>query len=285
MLRLLAMLALLLQALDARAQQQVEDRAGDLYEIRLVSESQSAGDDSSGHSRISTTLVERVISVRDDGVELEFNLPEQTPAEDRARAWQFPVRVFKSPERPLQLLNGDELETRNRAWLQLGKLTQAACGRWTFTWTMIKIECDPQSVLQMLEPFDLRPGDLRDGALHRDAQALELAPLRAGSLSSGGATFVSEMKIDPDIVRRERVEADVAVAELMGQEPLVLEATLQKRAAERISGTMVITFETDASGRVTGRTRITSVVITDGNGSPQLRKTTETVERRLVSPS
>ena len=65
-----------------------------------------------------TTLVERVIALRDSGVELEFDLPEGTSAEDRTRNWQFPARVLKSSDQPLQLLNGAELEARVQDWLK-----------------------------------------------------------------------------------------------------------------------------------------------------------------------
>jgi hypothetical protein len=97
--------------------------------------------------------------------ELEFDLPRETSLEDRARDWQFPARVFASSNRPLQLLNRLELEARVRSWLKRGGLTEALCGRWVFTWTGFKIECDPNSVLEMLETYNLRLSDLRDGAL------------------------------------------------------------------------------------------------------------------------
>jgi hypothetical protein len=233
---------LFLQMLDVGAEQpQFEDHARDTYEIRLESVSESRSNDrSSGHFSSKGTLVERVIALHDDGIELEFDFPEQALPQKRALDWQFPVRVLKSSGRPFQLLNGAELETRVRAWLQSGKLTQAACGRWIFTWTAIKIECDPESVLQMLESFDLRLGDVRDGTLHNERGARGPAPLRRSSLDAGGATYAAELEIDPDAVRRVRAEADVALAEMRGKTPLALEAALHARAAERISGTIAI---------------------------------------------
>jgi hypothetical protein len=162
MLPLLVILsAVLLQAPDAAAEPHpFEDRVGDIYELRLESTSETTGDRSSSSSRSVNTLQERVVALRDDGVELEFDLPADATQEDRSRSWQFPARVLKSVGLPLQLLNGPELETRGRAWLAGAGLTEAACGRWVFTWTAIKIECDPQSVLQILEAFDLRLNDL-----------------------------------------------------------------------------------------------------------------------------
>ena len=111
MLRLLAVLFVLLpQILNARAEQSpFEDRVGDVYEIRLDTVSETSGGGSSGNSRSAAMLVERVVALRDGGVELEFDLPEKTPAKDRARSWQFPVRVLNSSKHPLQLLNGPGL--------------------------------------------------------------------------------------------------------------------------------------------------------------------------------
>lgn len=285
MLRPLALpFILFLQMLDVRAEQpQVEDRVGDAYAIRLEIASETSRNGSSGSSRSQNALVERVIALHDGGIELEFDLPEQASAKDRARTWQLPARVLKSPGRPLQLLNRPELEMRVRAWLQSGGMTQAACGRWVFTWTAIKIECDPESVLQMLEPFDLRLGDLRDGTLHNEQGARGPAPLRTDSLASDGATYVAEMEIDPDVVRRERAKADAAAAEMTGKPPLTLELALQAREAERISGTITTTFEVDSSGRVTRRGAVTRVEIAGQAGSLERHTTTVTVERRLVS--
>lgn len=284
MLRLLVLtLALLLAPLVAHAQEvQPVDREGDVYEIRVESVSESSGDRSSGSSHSINTLVERVVALTSAGVELEFDLPEPTSEEDRARNWQFPVRVLRSAQ-ALQLLNAPELTARAHAWRTSAALPEAACGRWVFTWTAVKIECDPQSALQLLGPFDLRPSHLRDGAQHNETGARRPAPLRVQSQSPDGAAFVAEMELDPVLAARQRAETDVVVAEMTGQAPLSLEAALQTRAAERISGTIVITFETDSAGRVTRRTRISRVEIVGADGSLERHTTIETAERRLIS--
>jgi hypothetical protein len=284
MLRPLAVLFfLLVQILCVRAEQpKFEDRVGDTYEIRLESVSKTSGGGTTGNSHSASMLVERVIALHDDSIELEFDLPGQTSPQDRARTWQFPARVLESSERPLQLLNRPELETRLRAWLQRGRMTESACGRWVFTWTAFKIECDPESVLQTLEPFDLRVGDLRHRAPHKEPRARGTAFLRMGSRHSGGATYAAEMEIDPDQVRQERAKEDVAVAEMSGKMPLALEAALQARETERISGTIATTIETDAAKRVTRRRRVTSIEISDEAGSLERQTTTMTVERRLI---
>ncbi len=275
--------ALSVQSCAADPASQYSDRVGDVYEIRLQSESEQTGNGSSGSSRTRMALNERVIELREDGVVLEFDLPHEMPAEDRAREWQFPAQVFKSSGGSLELVNSAQLETRMHAWLERGGLDQTACGRWVFTWTAVKIECDPQSVLQMLEPFDIRRSDLHDGALHSEIGAMDPAPLRAVSVNPDGSVFVAEMDVDTDAVRRQRAEVDVAVAEMMGEQPLTLEAALQARSSERISGTISTTFETDALGRVTRRIRDTRIDIIEVDGSLHRETTTETVERRPIA--
>jgi hypothetical protein len=283
--RLLAVLfVLLLPIFHVRAEQlQFEDRVGDTYEIRLESASETSSDGSTGRSNSAYMLVERVVALHDGSIELEFDLPEQTSSQDRTRTWQLPARVLKSPDRPLQLLNGPELEKRLRAWMQGGQMTEAGCGRWVFTWTAIKIECNPHSVLQMLEPFDLRQSDLRDGTQYNEPGARGRVPLRLGSRNSGGETYAAEMEIDTELVREERAKADVAIAEIAGKAPLTLQTALQARGAERISGTIATTIETDAAGRVTRRTRITNVEIAGKAESLERQTTTTTVDRRLIS--
>lgn len=286
MLRLVAVVtALLLPTLAARAQEpQPGSRVGEVYENRLESvSSETTNGESSGSASSRNMLMERVIAVHDSGVELEFDLPQDVPAEDRARVWQFPVRVLKPLQGPLQLLNGPELEMRVDRWLAAAGLPRAACGHWYFTWNAFQIECDPQSVIQTLALFDLRPGDLRDGAPYQEAGARGPAVMRRQARGSDGATFVLEMEVDPETVRRDRAQSDVVVAEIVRRETLALDAALQARSAERISGTIRITFETDAAGRVRRRTRVIELRIEGSDRGREIRTTTETVERRLVS--
>ncbi|MEA3044992.1 MAG: hypothetical protein QOH47_2830 [Sphingomonadales bacterium] len=276
---------LLLQALAAHAQEpQGGSRAGDRYEIRSERLwSRSSGEGSSGSSRDVDVLMERVIAVRDAGEELEFDLPDDATAEDRARTWQFPVRVLRPSQGPLQLLNGAELEARVERWLAAAGWPRAICGRWIFTWNAFRIECDPQSVIPGLARLDLESLDLREGAPYREAGARGPGVLRRETRGSDGAAFVVELEVDPEAVRRERAQNDVVVAEIGRRESLSLDAALQAHSAERISGTIRINFETDAAGRVRRRRKVTELAIEGPDGGRETQTFTDTVERRLVS--
>jgi hypothetical protein len=258
-------------------------RVGEEYEISKSYEtSDRTSDGSSGSSRGRDVLVERVIGIRDAGLELEYDLPKDTSAEDRARTWQFPFRVFRPSSGPMQLLNRAELEARVDGWLKAAGWTREVCGRWIFTWNAFRIECDPQSVIKIGEAFDLRYADLREGASYQDSESRGPGTLTRTAAGPEGATFTAAMEIDPDAVRRARAESDVAVGEMM-RKPVTLDAALRERSKESVSGTISVTLDTDARGNIRRRTKVTKAEITRPDGKHESRTATETVERRVVS--
>jgi hypothetical protein len=258
---------------------------GDTYEISTERDSsqQSSDGSSSGSSHDRDVLVERVVAVDEAGLELEYDLPKTATAQERASAWQFPVRVLAPIRGPLQLLNGAELEARVNGWLKAGHMTRAACGHWIFTWNAFRIECDPASVLKALAIIDLRSEDMRDGASYQDPAARAAAPLTLKTAGPGGATFAVAMTVDPAQVYRARAQSDIVVAEIL-RKNLTLEAALSARSAEHVSGTINITFETDSTGHVWRRTRVTRLE-TGQPGKLETETTTETVTRRPISSS
>jgi hypothetical protein len=261
-------------------------RVGDQFEITRDIESLSSTPDgaSTGSSTDRDTIVERVVASSPSGLELVYDLPYGTTPDDRARQWQLPVRVRKPPHGPLQLLDRPALEDRLKAWLRSAGLTQAACGHWYFTWNAFQIECDPQSALESIEGFDLGPDDLAQGAPYRDSKALNPAPVKRTTASSGGEVFHVTMDVDPDAVRRDLAEGDVVAGEIL-RKPVTLKDALLIRSAEHISGTIDITFETDAAGHVRRQTKVTTLRNIKGalNGQPETRTSTETLERRRTS--
>lgn len=259
------------------------DGVGDRYEmIRSYETSSESSEGSSLSSQGRTELVERVVGVRPDGLELEYDLPESVPAKERAPMWQLPARVFWPNGGRPQLLNRAELEVRVERWLKKGKLTRAACGRWYFTWNAFKVECDPQSAIEIIEAYDLRSADVREGALYREKEALAPAPLKRQSDGPEGSTFAAIMDIDPDALRRGRAESDVIVAEISGK-PVTLEAAAEARAKDVISGTISVTFVTDPKGRVTRRTKVAKLETRKADGAIETETLSETVERRRIS--
>lgn len=258
-------------------------KAGEEYEIsKRYETSGQASDGSSGSSRGRDTFLERVVATREGGLELEYDLAKDATAQDRARTWQFPVRVFRPSTGPMQLLNRPELEARLEGWLKAAGWTRAVCGRWIFTWNAFRIECDPQSVIKILEALDLRSVDLREGASYQEAEARGPGTLTRKAAGPNGDTFAVAMEVDPDAVRRARAESDVAFGEIM-HKPVTLDAALRARANESVSGTISVTFDTDAGGHVRRRTKVTKVETKGSDGRSESQTATETVERRPVS--
>jgi hypothetical protein len=263
---------------------QPDYRTGDVFAIQRDAEmSETSADEPRGSSTDRDMITERIIGTSAAGLELEYDLPKSTTAEDRARQWQLPARVLKPHLGSLQLLNRPELEARAAAWLKAAGLSRAACGHWYFTWNAFQIECDPQSVLEMIEAFDVGPDDLKDGAQYRDSKALNPLILKSKGASTEGSILVAETVIDPEAVRRDQAQADVVVGEIT-RKPVTFEAALQARSSEPISGTIAITFEIDPAGHVRKRTRVTTLNINWPDGQPDTKTTTETLERRLISP-
>jgi hypothetical protein len=258
-------------------------QVGDTYEITMIRESSEKGSDGLvGSSYDRDILVERVVGVRADGLELEYDLPTDATASERAGNWQFPARFFEPDGGPPQLLNGAELEARVGVWLKAAKWPRSVCGHWIFTWNAFRIECDPQSVLETVKAFDLRSADLRDGAPYREAEANGPGTLARKPAEPNGATFAVVLQVDPDAVHRARANSDVALGEIM-HKPVTLEAALRERGQESVSGTISVIFATDAAGDVRRRTRVTKLDTKDPHGRSESRTVTETVERRLVS--
>jgi hypothetical protein len=260
----------------------VAPQAGDTYEIVMTRESETQGNSgSSGSSHDKDTIVERVIASRADGLELEYDLPKNVTAEERAGNWQFPARVFKPFHGPVRLLDGPELEARVDAWLKAAGLPRAACGHWIFTWNAFRIECDPQSVIKAVEAFDPEPVDLREGAAYQEAGARGTGTL-IKKAASDGATFTAELPVDPEAVRRARAESDVVVGEIM-KKPVTIDEALGQRAKETVSGTISVAFETDASGNLRRRTKVTKLDIKEPDGRSETQTVTETLEKRRIS--
>jgi hypothetical protein len=276
--------ALLLPAIIAHAGAlPAAPRVGDTYEITLTKDSvQHGSNKSSGTSHDKNAIIERVIGQRADGLELEYDLPPATTADDRARQWQFPARVFKPFGAPAQLRNGPELNARLDSWLKAAGLPRTACGHWYFTWNAFLIECDPQSVLKTIQAFDLQSADIRDGAPYQETEALGSGKLARKVNGQNRDIFTCEMEVDPDAFRRARAESDVVVGEIM-KKPVSLEAALRKREGEIISGMISVTFEADSAGSARRRTKVTNLNINGPDGPSETQTVTEVLERRLIS--
>jgi hypothetical protein len=266
----------------AAAPTQSQYQVGQIFEIsRDVETAETGGDGFRSSSTDRDMLEERVVGIGPSGLELEYDLPKSTSAEGRARQWQLPARVLRPPTGPMQLLNRPDMTARAAAWLKAAGMTDAACGHWYVTWNAFRIECDPQSVVKMIETFDAGPEKLAADDLYMDAQALRSAPLKVKAGAPGSAVLYVEMAVDPDAFRQGEAQADLLTAEMI-RKPVALEAALHARAAEDISGTITVTFQIDEDGHVQRQTKVTVVNVKWQDGNKKTRTVTQTLERKLV---
>src|SRR5690348_1709654 len=86
---------MLLAFLASAAAAPLASHVGDRYQITLTKESEQQGASGSSNSHDRDTIVERVVGLRADGMELEYDFPPSIKPEERVSNWQFPVRIFK----------------------------------------------------------------------------------------------------------------------------------------------------------------------------------------------
>ncbi len=258
-------------------------QVGDVYQItRQAETANQSSDGSSGSSHDNDALMERVIAVREDGVELEYDLVSDISAEDRARQWEFPVQVFRPTDGPIELLNEAELEARVENWLKAANWTREVCGHWYFTWNAFRIECDPKSVIETIEAFDIQISDLHDGSLYEVDGSLAPVVLSLLPDRTDVAIYEGETRVDPDAVHRENAKSAVVVAEIMG-EALTLDDALLAESAKDISGTIRVSLVSGRDGQVRQRTTAIEIKNNGPNDRSETRTSTVTVERRLMS--
>lgn len=265
----------------------IEQRAivGDVYSISLQYENTSESDGgSNSSSRGRQAIVETVIAVDEAGIVLGYDLPASMSDEDRAQYWQYPARIRRDHSGNNQLLDVEVLEDRIDEWLERFEFPRAACGHWMFTWNAFQIVCDPQSVLRNVAQYDLRPTDLRDDGLFFDPMALEPGRFVQSSIESGDFQFVVEMSVDPEKIRHERVQADLITAQIMNRE-LTDEAARNARAAEEITGSIRVAFQTDADGQIYRKTRVVSLETRLADGSVEISTSSQELSRELIRSS
>ncbi|CAM3155467.1 hypothetical protein SPAN111604_07145 [Sphingomonas antarctica] len=251
---------------------------GDRYEIvRETSSAEQSSRDNSGATHDRDSYLLRILASRENGFELEYDLPAKTSAEDRARTWQFPVRVFQPRNGPLQLLNASELNDRITKWLAAGKLPRSACGHWVFTWNAFKVECDPQSVLGALEALRLPLTPVAVG----DTYILP-GTGSSGVIKNKDGTLATSMQVNPDAIRREAAESDLVVGEIM-QKPVTFTAALLARSNDQISGTMTIMLSVDGGGIVTHQAIHSRIKTRKPNGEITIRTVDDEIDRRLLA--
>jgi hypothetical protein len=257
-------------------------RVGDRYELRIHhTEKYSDQMGGSGSSGGGHAITVRLVAQRDGGQELELDLPDGATEKDRLAEWKLPARIFVAADGKATLLNPAELEIRRDRFLKAANWTAEICERWIFTWNAFKIECDPQSVLEILKDYQIQPGMLAEGVPFALPGAVGSAPMRCTARTAGGHDCTATLPIDAESVRRNLAETDVVVGEITGK-PVALADAAKARAATEITGTIETTFEVDVDGQATKRTEITRSKQRDPDGRLTTSTKTMVLTRRRL---
>lgn len=256
---------------------------GTVYEIRRIEETKSDdGHGSSGTSYDRSIVIERVLGVDADGLTLEYDLPARADQAARDRQWTFPLRVLRPASGPTRLLDRQRLEARIASWLKRWKVSRAGCGHYGFTWNAFKIECDPDSALDVARAYDLRADPLDEGGRFRHPNGLGDAPFQRSDRDQGGAVLTAELPINPAAMLEQEAEVQRIVAEIFDK-PIEIEAAWQALRATQVTGTIAVRIEVDRAGGVTSKTVTQRTAYRAANGKIDNRLTTTTWQRRKIS--
>lgn len=269
-------LLIALASVSARA-----DEAGESYYLKLSHEEES--EDSGGgrsSSRGRDDLIERIIEITDEWRIVEYDLPLEPGEERKPLNWQFPARFQIDAEGTATLLNAGDLAERNAAWRELAGVDESACGSWYFTWNAFKIECDPQSVLGILDRYDLDFGSLREGWQLAYPSTLAKAALRDCTEEAEETTYCADYILDPEAIRQSRIESDKVVAQIMGEE--AAGRTAKDRSKEQIEGSLQLKLSVDDDGEVWKRVVTTSLTTIAEDGEIEISTSREELLRTRV---
>ena len=259
---------------------EVEDT---VFEVRVAYENKSSGGNSSGSSSGHNTLTERIINVSSKEIVVEYeSIPSPKRYVDEQPNlidWEFPATISLLASGEFILQNTEEIAARNAEWRQAAGFPDDACGLWYFTWNAFKVECNPDTVIQSLEAFVLFNDYMDENRKIEEPGTLEPSILTL--VASSPLTFQAKFDLDPEIIREERAQQDVIVAQMMQRETVTLEDALQERNSEQISGTLTTVWELDDLGRVVKRTRNSIVTIELESGERETLTQKKTTTRTL----
>ncbi len=250
---------------------------GTRFELRQSYETKDMrGDFESGSSHGHSTLIEQVVALRDGGIELVY---DEVDASNR-RQWQFPIRVFKPANGALVLLNAAELEASVDPWLAKANWTREICAQWIFTWNAFKIDCDPQSALEIVNGYSLWHDTLRAEMPFQTEGLKGAPPLKLERSDANGSVYVVTGSLDPELLKLKKAETAVIVARISG-EVITQEKALESLVNVEISGTITVRFVVALSGLVVKRIDQTEVRTTEA-GEVEVSTATTTLERRRL---
>ncbi len=241
-------------------------------------EYQTSSSSGSGHQALIETVVERT----PEGLVLEYDWPQDKQGNPSSNYWYFPARLLKHTDGSLVLLDEPAIERRIDRWLGKYKFPRDACGRWSHGGGFpFKIDCDPQSIIEQIELFDVRfPGIVAGGFFEHP---LGQAPGMLIRNSSDPLVMETMFALDPEKAREQEVEQKLIIAQMMG-EPLSREEAVAEAARIKFAGRFFVTFKLNAAGEITKVTRLSETTVAPPDTQPETKTRVEVLERFASEP-
>lgn len=246
------------------------------YETSSVSSDDGSNSSSSGRQ----SLIETVVRNTDDGVVLRYDLPRDEAGDAKTGFWYFPTDVLEKPDGSLELLDVDSVKSRIDHWLTQRNIPRKACGLWTHGGGFpYQVDCNPDSILDQIEAFDLRiPG------LEADAEfphPMASSPGILERLTAPRTGYFVTVSIDQQKARSEEAKNALILAQMLGQD-LPCEQAESDAAQTDIRGSIRMEFDLGPTGSVVRLSNRTSVVVKNPDGTSETRTSLVTVERHDV---
>lgn len=231
----------------------------------------------SGTSHGRQALIETVIEETSGGVVLQYDLPRDEGGKANSGFWYFPARVLERPDGSLELLDEQVVEARINQWLDKHKISKEACGMWSHGGGFpFKVDCDPQSILDQIESFDLRIPDLMAGAEY--SHALGDVPGELMALPAARPGYSVTFTVDQDKARAGEVANALILAQMLGQD-LTRQQAEEDAAKIGFQGTIRIEFDLNPAGTVIRKTERTEITVTRPGEDAETTTSLTTVTR------
>lgn len=227
-------------------------------------------------------LIETVLSRASDAMTLRYELPRDENGDAQGAFWYFPVEIRKLAGGGLELADPSAVQARIEGWLKERDLPREVCGVWTHGGGFpFKYDCDPQSAIEQVEPFDLRMAGIEAGKEY--SHPLGLKPVAFQPSATNPTSLEATFTIDPEKARAQEVDQKLILAQMLGNE-LSREQAIADAAKVDFEGTITLRFDFDISGAIVSRTAETIMAVTRPDIEPETTRSINMVTRHSQEP-
>jgi len=247
--------------------------------LQLEYKTSSKNSDGQGSSNSGgrQALIETILDETPDGVVIQYDLPRDADGKANSGFWYFPARVIERPDGALELLDEQLVGARIDQWLEKYKISKEACGMWSHGGGFsFKVDCDPQSILDEIDAFDLRIPNLQAGAVY--SHPLGAAPGTLETLPPPRQGWRVTFAVDQDKARAAEADRALILAQMLGTD-LARQQAIRDAEKIKFQGTIAVIFDLDLSGTIVRKTERSEISVTRPNEDAETKTSLTTVTR------